>query len=100
MFRETHARSAFKALSWRLSGTLATTVLVFAFTGRFALSLALGGIEFISKIGLFWVHERVWDRLPFGKQSVRPVVVWFTGLPGSGKRTVSALVAAELRRRG
>jgi adenylyl-sulfate kinase len=31
---------------------------------------------------------------------VRPAVVWFTGLSGSGKTTVSARVAAELRDRG
>ena len=31
---------------------------------------------------------------------VRPAVVWFTGLSGSGKTTVSARVAAELRNRG
>lgn len=100
MFRETHARSVMKAVSWRVAGTAATTGLVFAFTGRFALSLVVGGVEFVSKIGMFWLHERAWDRLRFGREQVRPVVVWFTGLSGSGKSTVSASVAAELRRRG
>ena len=89
-----------KALSWRITGTVATTVLVFAFTRRFALSLAVGSLEFVSKIGMFWLHERAWDRLRFGREEVRPVVVWFTGLSGSGKSTVATWVAAELRRRG
>ena len=100
MFRETHARSVMKALSWRVSGTVATTALVFVFTRRLTLSLALGGLEFVSKIGLFWLHERVWDRLRFGREQMQPAVVWFTGLSGSGKSTISAWVAGELKRRG
>jgi len=67
MFRESHSRSVAKALSWRIMGTVATTLLVFLFTGKWALSFAVGGVEFISKIGLFWLHERVWDRIPHGK---------------------------------
>jgi len=100
MFRETHARSMMKAVSWRVTGTVATTLLVYVFTRRFALSLAVGGLEFVSKIGMYWLHERAWDRLKFGKEEVRPVVLWFTGLSGSGKSTVSKWVAGSLRARG
>ncbi len=100
MFRETHARSVMKAVSWRVTGTAATTLLVFAFTRKVTLSLAVGGLEFVSKIGMFWLHERAWDRLRYGREEVRPVVVWFTGLSGSGKSTISAWVAADLRRKG
>jgi adenylylsulfate kinase len=100
MFRETHARSVAKAVSWRFLGTVATTALVFIFTRRLVLSLAVGGFEFVSKIGLFWLHERVWDRLHYGKKEVKPAVVWFTGLSGSGKSTVAQYVTDDLRRRG
>jgi len=100
MFRETHARSVMKAVSWRVLGTLATSILVFIFTRRLVLSLAVGGFEFVSKVGLFWLHERVWDRLPYGKEEIRPVVLWFTGLSGSGKSTISHWVADQLRTRG
>jgi adenylylsulfate kinase len=81
-------------------GTLATAGLVFIFTRRLVLSLAVGGLEFVSKIGLFWFHERVWDRLKFGKKQVDPAVIWFTGLSGSGKSTIANLVADRLRQRG
>jgi adenylylsulfate kinase len=67
MFRESHSRSVAKALSWRVMGTVATTLLVFVFTGRWGISFAVGGVEFVSKIGLFWLHERIWDRIPHGK---------------------------------
>lgn len=100
MFRETHTRSVLKALSWRVTGTIATTLLVYVFTRRFALSLAVGGLEFVSKVGIYWLHERLWDRLPIGRRQARPAVLWFTGLSGSGKSTVSKCVAAALRARG
>jgi adenylylsulfate kinase len=68
MFRETHTRSVAKALSWRILGTIATTLLVFLFTRKWSLSLTVGGVEFLSKIGLFWLHERIWDRVSLGKE--------------------------------
>lgn len=100
MFRETHARSVAKALSWRMMGTLATALLVLAFTKKLGLSLAVGALEFVSKIGLFWMHERVWDRLRFGKKEIAPAVVWFTGLSGAGKSTIADLVYERLKARG
>jgi adenylylsulfate kinase len=100
MFRETHARSVVKAVSWRLVGTAVTTLLVYVVTGKLALSVAVGGVEFFSKIVLFWFHERVWDHLGFGRREVQPSVIWFTGLSGSGKSTVASWVSGELRRRG
>lgn len=100
MFRESHSRSIVKAVSWRIFGTVTTTVLVYVFTKRLVLSLAVGLLEFASKIGLFWMHERFWDRLSWGKRRIAPAVVWFTGLSGSGKSTVADWVAKELKRRG
>jgi adenylylsulfate kinase len=98
--RDTNARSIAKALSWRLMGTIATAGLVFIFTRKLVMSLAVGGLEFVSKIGLFWLHERMWDRLSFGKQEPKPSVVWFTGLSGSGKSTISEKVTQTLRESG
>ena len=98
--RDTHARSVAKAVSWRVLGTLATSTIVFIFTRRWALSLFVGALEFVSKIGLFWMHERVWDRLAYGRKEAQPTVVWFTGLSGSGKSTISERVTAELKGRG
>lgn len=100
MYRETHARSVAKAVSWRVMGTVATSLIVLAVTRRVVLSLAVGVFEFVSKIGFFWLHERVWDRLRFGREEVQPVVVWLTGLPASGKSTLSQWVADALRRKG
>jgi adenylylsulfate kinase len=100
MYHETNTRSVAKAVSWRILGTVATSTLVFVFTRRLAVSLAIGGVEFISKIGLFWLHERIWDRVRLGRKQVQPAVMWFTGLSGSGKSAISRWVQAELQRRG
>jgi adenylylsulfate kinase len=89
-----------KALSWRIAGTIVTAAIIFAATRRLALSLAVGSIDFFMKIVLFWFHERVWDRIRFGKQEIKPAVIWFTGLSGSGKSTISKAVAAQLQARG
>jgi adenylylsulfate kinase len=99
-FTESHTRSVAKAVSWRILGTVATSAIVFAFTRRWALSLFVGGLEFVMKIGLFWIHERAWDKLPYGRREVRPSVIWFTGLSGSGKSTISEQVTTTLAARG
>jgi adenylylsulfate kinase len=100
MFRETHSRSIAKAVSWRVLGSVATMLLVLVFTRRLSLSLAVGGVEFVAKIGLFWFHERAWDRLGFGKREVSPAVVWLTGLSGAGKSTLASWLSAAIRERG
>lgn len=68
VFRETPSRSLAKAVSWRVVATMATALLVYGFTRELALSLTVGGVEFLAKIGLFWGHERLWDQIPYGRK--------------------------------
>ena len=60
-------RSFVKAVSWRATGTVDTIVISFIVTGRIKLALSIGGIEVFTKICLYYLHERVWNVLPFGK---------------------------------
>ena len=62
-----HYRSFIKAVSWRLTGSLDTMIISFLITGRIKFALAISGVELFTKIGLFYVHERVWNRIPFGR---------------------------------
>lgn len=71
-YSESHTRSIAKAVSWRILGTITTSLLVFLFTRRVLLSLTVGALEFTSKIVLFWLHERVWDRIRFGRHIAEP----------------------------
>lgn len=68
MFEETSTRSVAKALSWRFIATLTTAALVFAFTGRFDLAITVGAFEAVAKMALYFVHERVWNKLEFGRK--------------------------------
>jgi adenylylsulfate kinase len=94
------ARSLVKAVSWRLFGTLATALIVLVLTRRAELALLAGAFDVAVKIALYFVHERLWDRISFGRKAKSPVVVWLTGLSGAGKTTVALHVVDDLRRRG
>ncbi|MGA3213292.1 MAG: DUF2061 domain-containing protein [Terriglobales bacterium] len=65
--KERHGRSIAKALSWRISGTAITSALVFAFTGKWKLSLDIGILEFCTKSFAYYFHERVWSYVSWGK---------------------------------
>jgi len=71
VFKETNARSIAKGISWRITGTIATILIVFIFFGRLDLALAVGLIEVVLKIGLYWAHERVWIKIRWGKKKDR-----------------------------
>jgi uncharacterized membrane protein len=64
---EHHFRSLAKAISWRITGTLDTMVISFVITGRIRLALSIGFVELFTKIGLYYLHERVWNRIAAGK---------------------------------
>ena len=66
--REKHYRSIVKALSWRITGTLDTIVVAYLVTGTIKMALSIGCVELFTKISLYYVHERVWNRLSFGRE--------------------------------
>ncbi len=100
MFHETSIRSFAKSLSWRALGTVVTVAAVWVFTRRLALAAGVGGVEALAKLVLFYLHERVWDRVKVGRRQVRPAVIWFTGLSGAGKTTLAHHVQEELTKLG
>ena len=64
-------RSFSKAVSWRCTAFLDTLFLSFLITGRLKWALSISGAEVITKIGLYYLHERFWNRLSFGKANKR-----------------------------
>jgi adenylylsulfate kinase len=69
---DTRARSIAKAVSYRLAGSATTGFIVFVFGGHsVALSAGAGAIDMVLKIGLYFLHERLWDHIDFGR-SKRP----------------------------
>ena len=66
-FRESNLRSIAKAISWRTLGSLDTMTIALIFTGSIGTSLAIAGGEVLTKTVLYYLHERVWARIPLGK---------------------------------
>jgi uncharacterized membrane protein len=64
---ESHVRSIAKAITWRLGGTVATFAVAWLITGDVSLSAGIGLVDTTVKIGAFYIHERIWNRLQFGK---------------------------------
>ncbi len=98
MYKETNIRSIFKGISWRVVATTTTILIVYFFFGRLDLAIAAGIIETVLKVGLYWAHERVWQKIRWGKKKIEPFNLWFTGLPLSGKTTIADRVYEELQK--
>jgi uncharacterized membrane protein len=67
---ERRIRSIVKAASWRLTGTLDTVIVSFFITGNLKTSVSIGGLELFTKMTLYYFHERLWNRLHFGRQKL------------------------------
>lgn len=69
---DSHLRSVMKAVSYRVLATLVTGTLAFLFTGNLLIAVGIGSTEMLSKMFLYWAHERLWNRVRWGR--VVPVV--------------------------
>ena len=65
---ESHYRSLIKAISWRVVALIITASIVWVVTGEIAFAAAVGGLDAAFKLGLYYLHERAWDRLSFGRR--------------------------------
>ncbi|WP_456421768.1 DUF2061 domain-containing protein [Lutibacter sp.] len=65
---EKPARSIVKAISWRIVGTIDTILISWFITGKITLALSIGLIEIITKMLLYFFHERIWNLIKWGKQ--------------------------------
>ena len=55
-----YKRHIAKTISWRVIGTLDTMILSAIITGSWKIGLTIGGIEVITKMVLYFLHERAW----------------------------------------
>ncbi|WMT78722.1 DUF2061 domain-containing protein [Bradyrhizobium sp. Ash2021] len=63
---ETHARSVLKAVSWRTLGTLDTFAISWFMIGRVEIAGSIAGLEVVTKIAWYYLHERVWADIQWG----------------------------------
>ncbi|MGH7204020.1 MAG: DUF2061 domain-containing protein [Candidatus Levyibacteriota bacterium] len=65
--KEKPTRSVIKAVMWRIIATLTTSILVLVFTHKWELALTVGGIDGVLKLFFYYLHERVWNEVSWGK---------------------------------
>jgi len=98
LYKETNIRSIVKGISWRFIATGTTMGIVYLFFGNIELAVATGLLETVAKVGLYWGHEKIWQRIRWGKKRIEPFNIWFTGLPLSGKTTIADKVYEKLKK--
>lgn len=70
--KEKSYRSLLKSISWRITGTIDTFIISFIITGQVKFALTISGVEVITKLALYYFHERIWNRIKIGKEPTEP----------------------------
>ena len=61
-------RSLVKTISWRITGSSATFLIAYLLIGNFAVAGIIGLTQMITNTILYYVHERVWNKVSWGQQ--------------------------------
>lgn len=64
----TKSRSAVKAITWRVIGTIDTFLLSWLITKEPATAGAIASLEVITKTTLYYFHERGWNNINWGRK--------------------------------
>ena len=65
-----HTRTLAKTISWRILATSDTFLIAWIITGRFDFAGAIAGIEVLTKMILYYFHERAWNKISWGKKQI------------------------------
>lgn len=57
---DSNLKSLLKTISWRIVGTIDTMVISYIITGDFSTAFSIGSVEVVTKMVLYYLHERVW----------------------------------------
>ncbi|MBL4669434.1 MAG: DUF2061 domain-containing protein [Flavobacteriales bacterium] len=64
-------RHIVKTISWRIIGTIDTTLLAWLIVGDPIIGLQIGAVELVTKMALYYLHEKVWYKFDFGVEKKR-----------------------------
>jgi len=123
-------RHILKTITWRFIGTVDTMVMGWMISGNSLIGVKIGGLELLTKMLLYYIHERIWYRSKFGitetyetekteekihvfrqifqvsktdrnqKLGHKSLMILLTGLSGSGKSTVANQLEYKLHQNG
>lgn len=65
---DTPLRSLTKTISWRLTGSIATFLISYAILGNFVISGTIAVIQLTFNTMLYFIHERIWNKIRWGQQ--------------------------------
>jgi uncharacterized membrane protein len=69
---ESHSRSIAKAITYRAFGSLTTGLIFLFLNGSMKVALGAGVLDAVSKLVLYFLHERAWSFIPFGRKTSVP----------------------------
>ena len=64
---ESHKRAIAKAITYRALGSFVTFAIALILAGELRLALGIGAADTLFKIFAFYVHERLWNNIGFGR---------------------------------
>ena len=67
MSADLQKRTIAKTLTWRVTASLTTFIIAWILTGDFLIGVSIGGIEAMTKIFLYYFHERIWNNISWAK---------------------------------
>ena len=70
-------RSLAKTLTWRIVATTDTFIIAWFITGEWTWASAIAGIEVLTKMFLYYGHERVWNKISWAKEGKETHTVIF-----------------------
>ena len=65
--KENQSRSIGKSISWRVLASCDTILISYLITGSIAIAATIGSIEVMTKMVLYYFHERAWNKFTFGR---------------------------------
>ena len=64
---DTYYRSLVKSLSYRTLSVFVTTGVAWTVVGSLGFAATIGVLDTAAKLGLYFAHERAWNRIPLGR---------------------------------
>ncbi len=69
---DTHFRSILKGVTWRILASATTMTIVYLMTGNLELVATVGIADVTAKIFFYYLHERTWGRVRWGRIGTEP----------------------------
>ena len=73
---DSNKRHIVKTVTWRFIGTLDTMILAWIISGDPMIGLQIGFTEVVTKMVLYYLHERVWYKINFGLDKRKRARKW------------------------